>query len=603
MEPGQFVVGWVVLGTTLPLAAMCWLTYRHSHTPGSRGLRITLAGFLCWNVVSGLLILRPTTTTFSALWGVHLFAANLAAIGWAVMVLEYTRRRRLEIGYRGWGLLFAIPICTQLLYATNTWHHLVVQPTSSVTAAGVLEIDHGGWFYVHAIYNYGVLVAGTAILLVGDLVRSAGIHRRQTFVLLAGMVIAIGASVGFLVPLPLPSYVDPAPFGFLLTGSIWTYAVFRHQLFNLVPVARRTAVETIPDAMIAIDVNGVVVDLNGAAMDLFDATKADIGSEARVFFGQYPSLLERFSREREFDAEISVVDDGVVRHFSVTVTPVDYGGPGVGTIVILRDVTSLKSRQQELALLQRLFSRVLRHNLRTDLQYIRGYAEEIADEADREDVVSHAETIVERADELERTSQKARRIEGVIGTEDEHTVFDLESLLERCVDDLESSYPGVDVRLANVESIWVRAHPELGSAVENLLENAAVHAEVAAPRVDVSVATAGSDHDAAVGRDGVLAGRDGTSADRDGADADGDDAGATREAIELTVADDGPGIPLDELEALRSRREAPLEHGSGAGLWLTDWVIEKSGGDLSFEVTDDGTVATVTLPVATDVPE
>lgn len=565
METGQLIAGWVVLGTCLPIAGMLWLSHRHSHTPGSRGLTITLAGFVLWNAVSGAMILRPTGTVFWAVWGVHLFAANLAAIGWAIMALEYTRRRRLEIGYRGWALFFAIPIATQLLYATNAYHHLVVQPPLSIADSGALDVDHGGWFYVHATYNYVVLTLGGTLLLLGDAVKSSGIHRRQTLLLFGGMAVAIAASVGFLLELPVPGYVDPAPFGFLVTASLWTYAVFRHRLFNLVPVARRSAVETIPDAMVVVDVNGLVVDFNAAAKDLFDVSGRALGTPATELFDEYPSLLERFDRDDSVDTEISVVDDGQVRHFSLTMTPASFGGSDIGTIVMLRDVTSLKNRQQEFALLQRLFSRVLRHNLRNDLQVIRGYAEQLreADPAD-EETRRYAEAIIERADDLDRTSQKARRIEGVIGSERDRSVHDLGEIVDDVIACLEAAHPDVSVDRAGPEEAWVRAHPELRSAVRNLLENAVVHANTDDPRVNVSV----------------------TESD---------------DEVTLEIEDDGPGIPPAELAALRARSETALEHGSGAGLWLTDWVTTKSDGELAFEVTDEGTVAAITLSKATAI--
>lgn len=562
MDTGQVVAGSVVLATCLPIAAMLWLAHRHSHTPGSRGLSVTLTGFFLWNLASGIVIVYPTETSFGAVWGVRLFAANLAAIGWAVIVLEYTRRRRLRFGYLGWGLLFVIPVLTQLLYATNGWHHLVVQPTTTITETGVLEVDHGQWFYVHATYNYAVLVLGGTVFLLADALRSSGLHRRQTVTLLVGALVAAVASIGFLVELPLPAYVDPGAFGFLVTASLWTAAIFRHRLFTLVPVARRNAVETIPDALVVVDATGHVADVNEAAKDLFDVDDDVLGTSVTDLFSDYQSLLERFEGRREFETEISVVDEGQVRHFSLTMTPLAIDSSDAGTILMLRDVTSLKTRQQEFALLQQLFSRVLRHNLRTELQYIRGYAEEIADEGtDPAQARQYAETIVERADELERTSQKARRIENVLGTSHERAVHDLSAIVAETVTALEATSPNVDATWTGPDEAWVMAHPELRSAVTNLLENAIVHAEREDPRVDVTIT------------------------ERD-------------ETIQATVEDDGPGIPADELEALRNRSESALEHGSGAGLWLTDWVIEKSAGDLTFEVTDAGTTATVTLPKA-----
>jgi Signal transduction histidine kinase len=62
----------------------------------------------------------------------------------------------------------------------------------------------------------------------------------------------------------------------------------------------------------------------------------------------------------------------------------------------------------------------------------------------------------------------------------------------------------------------------------------------------------------------------------------------------LSVADDGPGIPDDERMVLNRATETSLEHGSGLGLWLAKWLVDASGGGLTFAV-DDGTVARVDI--------
>jgi sensor histidine kinase regulating citrate/malate metabolism len=68
--------------------------------------------------------------------------------------------------------------------------------------------------------------------------------------------------------------------------------------------------------------------------------------------------------------------------------------------------------------------------------------------------------------------------------------------------------------------------------------------------------------------------------------------------VDVEVADQGPGIPDCELEALRSGDERALLHGSGIGLWLVNWLVTFLDGTLRFEGNDPcGTVVTMTLPV------
>jgi signal transduction histidine kinase len=67
--------------------------------------------------------------------------------------------------------------------------------------------------------------------------------------------------------------------------------------------------------------------------------------------------------------------------------------------------------------------------------------------------------------------------------------------------------------------------------------------------------------------------------------------------VELTIEDNGPGVPSREIEPLLEGEETPLEHTSAIGLWLAKWSLDHMNGDLSVD-TDPGagTRVTMTLP-------
>jgi len=70
--------------------------------------------------------------------------------------------------------------------------------------------------------------------------------------------------------------------------------------------------------------------------------------------------------------------------------------------------------------------------------------------------------------------------------------------------------------------------------------------------------------------------------------------------VTVRVADDGPGIPDDEVAVLTDDRDiTQLDHGSGFGLWLVKWVVDSYGGELRFDETDSGgTRVVLTLDAA-----
>jgi len=70
----------------------------------------------------------------------------------------------------------------------------------------------------------------------------------------------------------------------------------------------------------------------------------------------------------------------------------------------------------------------------------------------------------------------------------------------------------------------------------------------------------------------------------------------------LRVRDDGPGLSEFDRDVLESGSAVePLSHGSGLGLWLVYWAVERSGGEIRVADREPrGTEITVRLPLAAE---
>jgi PAS domain S-box-containing protein len=325
----------------------------------------------------------------------------------------------------------------------------------------------------------------------------------------------------------------------------------------------RTLVESASDPMYVLDadrriqlVNEAMTTVFGLSHETIVGTRVDdvLPEDAAV------SAREATERVRDGDGGEATFDlrfadpDGVDRVFEVTVAPLLEDDAFVGTVSTFRDVTDRERRRSELDLLKEVLTRVLRHNIRSDLSVIKSSAERLADRVDDEER-DLALTVVERSDALAETSEKARMIERILGGDDAPSALSLADAVDHGVGVVRHDHDEADY-VVDVPDVTVRAHDALPDAIENAVENAVYHAGDA-PTVSVTV------------------------------DVEDD-------AVALHVADDGPGIPESELAVLERRTETPLEHGSGLGLWLIDWVVDRSGGDLAFDA-DDGTTVTIRL--------
>ena len=234
--------------------------------------------------------------------------------------------------------------------------------------------------------------------------------------------------------------------------------------------------------------------------------------------------------------------------------------PVDGIVLNSRAVTARKENEQRAGVLHR----VLRHNLRNELAAILGFAAPLRT-ADDEAVADAAERIRESARRLEETTDYARLLDDIFESHRvEQRRHDLGAVVTDTVTELEPRYDGtVDVSVTADRA--VEAAPRIGVVVEQLVENALEHAGDA-PQVAVRVTA--DEHDDA--------------------------------RVRLVVADDGPGIPAQERRTLIEGEERPLQHGSGLGLWLVNWIVTRSGGRVSFdESTLGGSRVTVSLAAAT----
>jgi PAS domain S-box-containing protein len=238
---------------------------------------------------------------------------------------------------------------------------------------------------------------------------------------------------------------------------------------------------------------------------------------------------------------------GEVRWVHATGYAVELSGENPRFVGIVDDVTERKRREQRLE----VFNRILRHNLRNQVDVIRSHAEVLADQ--RTD--DHADRIIAAVDELAGMGTRARQTDRIMSMDDPPSAVDLSEVLRETVEEMA---PGRDLRVTTElpeRAVVTTSEDAVSIAIENTLENALEHA---ASAVTVAIE---------------------------------DTAGGYR----VVIDDDGPGIPKEELVPIETGTETNLRHGRGLGLWQLRWSVDKLNGELSFDTTD-GTTVRITIP-------
>jgi len=558
MSQGAQSMAFLMFLATIPIIGVTVYAFRNRGKPGGRGLLLCLVGMIGWS----LMLVQITWPT--RLLPVHLHVASrfffqlLVAFGWPLFVWEYLRRDRVRVPRWVLAVVLVIPVVTLLLAVTNPFHHLVVDASTPPNPTGISEFVLSSWYYVHIAFasTLAMLPLG---LLIADFRGAHGLHRQQLILLMAGWVVGFpGALQTHLfrnVP-AIPLYVDLTPMSFLMTALLWGLALDRYQLFSLVPVSRRAAVETLTDPVVTTSRSGVVVDMNPAAEEAFGGDRDPVGSDIETLCRAHPELRPLLV-DGDTPGELTVSTNGDDRQFVPQVKSITRGGQQVGTLFVFRDVTRLREREADLELLNEIFGRVFRHNFRNRLNVIEGYTAKI----ERQDA---AGTYTDELDQIQRASsqllshsEKATVLRNLVN-DDQQQRQDLSELARAQARRVEDETTAT-VQTTIEDGVTVLSHPRVTTAVEELFENAVEHHDKSSP--PTLAICVHSDGDEGV----------------------------------LYVEDDGPGIDANELDALDQRAETALAHSSGVGLWLVDHIVRKSDGSLS--ITDaetlDGTRVTI----------
>ncbi|MFB6359702.1 MAG: ATP-binding protein [Halobacteriales archaeon] len=338
-----------------------------------------------------------------------------------------------------------------------------------------------------------------------------------------------------------------------------------------------TIVRVLPDPVFALDENGYLTYTNRAFDEQFgygqlESTEGLHFSDITTDEGTdtVRSMLrdliqadeEQASRSLELEGQTA---DGRTLDLEGSIGLLPYSGSFEGAAGVMRDVTA-EQRQAEVF---EVMDRALRHNLRTVVNIISGYAGLIEDEVG-ESHAHYLEEIQDGAEWLGKLGETLRTLQNAIDESLERSgAIAVETFVEAAIETVRETNPEADIESHYAAHGHIDGGGPLEYAIENVVENAVVHNDAETPEVNVWISH------------------------------------ATREGwIDIHVEDNGPGIPQAERDIVLGNADiTQLQHGSGIGLWITRWVVQAFDGAVEIEANDPrGTVVSFQLPLTDAEP-
>lgn len=324
--------------------------------------------------------------------------------------------------------------------------------------------------------------------------------------------------------------------------------------------------ERVSDGFYALDDDWRFTYVNSRGEEILGTPRDELLEE--TIWDAFPELAGTKFERRFRDAKSSDESDEfhyyhepLDRWFCVCVHPSEDG-----TSVYVRDITGTVEAQRQLERTKEqlvLVNRIMRHDIRNDMNVVLGWAEELRNHVDDE-----GDEILERILKTTKhtvnlTSTARDFVEAVTdeGTDDLETI-PLDEVVAEEVERCRNVHGIDDVTVGDMPSVKVRANTLLSSVLSNIFDNAVEHCGEDV-RIEVT--------------------------------AEADD-----EAVRLRIADNGPGIPPEKRDAVFGRSAEGLEHpAAGLGLHLVDTVVRGYGGDVWIEESDAGGAAfVIELPLA-----
>ena len=348
---------WFSFATVLLLNAaaallIAILLKRRLPTPGHNAMIWMLVGLAIWAFSYSLVTILPTLEPKRFWLKIENIGILTVPVFWFFFTVQYTRLDKWLNKFTG-ALFFIIPALSLIFLFSENWFPLYyssVQPVSE--SGGPLIIERGPWYLVALIHSYVLNLAGMA-LLIRQFIQYRNIYREQMTVLVGAALIPFVTNIFYqLAPGLIPALsvpVDLTPISFTVTAFLLSAGVFGMRLFDLIPIARHTVLENIPEIVFVVDAHDRVLDANKTAQKWLGKTLDEIVGEdpIKVFHG-WPQLINRFLTANETHEEIQIPGDPP-RTLELTVSAIyDRFHVLDARIIVAHDVTERKWLENDL---------------------------------------------------------------------------------------------------------------------------------------------------------------------------------------------------------------------------------------------------------------
>jgi len=196
------------------------------------------------------------------------------------------------------------------------------------------------------VYAYLLLLIGT-IFLFRFVFKSDKFQKQQVIYIILSAIIPWIANFLYLFDLsPFPGIDSIA---FAITGVLLSLSVFRYQLFELVPMAKKILFSTMNIGFIILDQNDLVVEANPISKEMF-GINFSMGTDFKQYFASNPSAVIPLLKEINGKIQIELKNLFPIKWLEISISQISDPDQKTskGKLLVIYDITERKLYEKKL---------------------------------------------------------------------------------------------------------------------------------------------------------------------------------------------------------------------------------------------------------------
>ena len=264
-------------GSAMISVFLSFLALTNRKNSANKTLSLLLIATALWSLFYGLELISSSYPQLHLYLVLEYFGIATIPVFWVLFASIYC-------GRDGWltnvniALLFLIPLITIISVASNNYHLMFYESSVLFDAGNYFYHDFisGKLYWLHIIYSYTLIFIGI-IMVSKTYIRVSKDQRARVLIIILGAAIPAIMSVMYVVGIRPEGNVDLTPIGFLAMGILVSVGTFNKGLLDIKPLILSSLYESIPNALVVVDLNGEITSTNPKAVNML--LKGDLSYE------------------------------------------------------------------------------------------------------------------------------------------------------------------------------------------------------------------------------------------------------------------------------------------------------------------------------------